>query len=463
MTNFEIDQQFSLMKQNSWKLRESPISRRIEILKKLKKAVLRREGEIIAALWSDFQKPETESLVTEIYPVLNEINFILSNLQKWVRPETKAASLFSLSATSKVQFEPKGVVLVISPWNYPFCLALNPLISALAAGNCAILKPSELTPAVSRLLQSICEECFPNDLVKVYCGGKEVAEQLLELPFDHIFFTGSTQVGRIVMQAAAKNLAPVTLELGGKSPTIIDETADLKLAAQKIVWGKLVNNGQTCIAPDYLMIHQKVFSEFVAHFKNEIEKQNAQHSLMITERHADRLRVAIDQMQKAGAQILLGDGTTTGRQLNAVLMDATKLQNQALTLLQEEIFGPILPVFQFSDLDDVIHFIQKRPKPLALYLFSRHRKNQTRIMQETSSGAVCINELILHLANHNLPFGGIGESGTGHYHGHYGFKTFSHEKAILIQGIFGQALTFFFPPYTNFKKQILRFLVRLGR
>jgi aldehyde dehydrogenase (NAD+) len=460
--SFDFEKQFSTMKKASWRIRTAPVSHRIEALEKFKNLILKSESQIIEALKKDFQKPEAESLVTELYPVINEINFILRHLKDWARPQRRPGSLFLMGATSEVLHEPKGVVLVISPWNYPFSLAINPLVSAIAAGNCVVLKPSELTPNVSQVILELCSECFSADHVKVYCGGKDVAEQLLTFSFDHIFFTGSTQVGRIVMQAASKNLVPVTLELGGKSPTIVDDSADLALAARKIVWGKLINNGQTCIAPDYLLVDQKVLRQFVGHFKSEIEKQKNISSLIITERHADRLRAGTEQLKSAGAEILLQVTPSNGRTLGLTVLDVTKLKGQTLDFLNGEIFGPVLPIIQYSEITEAVEHIRSRAKPLALYLFSKNKKNHRLIKAATSSGAVCINELIIHLANHHLPFGGVGESGMGNYHGYYGFKTFSHEKAVLTQGMGGRLVTFFYPPYSDSKKKILRFFVRLG-
>lgn len=459
MPNLSLEDLFQQQKKKSWELRSAPWKQRLTCLKKLQSAILENEQNIIQALHEDFQKPEMEVLISEIYPCLHELRGTLAQLAQWVQAEEKNSGLFLFGTKSWVQFEPKGTILVISPWNYPFALAMTPLISALAAGNTVTVKPSELTPKTSALIKKILESIFPAELVSVVEGGKEIAEKLLALPYDHIFFTGSTTVGKIVMHAAAKNLSSVTLELGGKSPTIIDETADLKLAVSKIVWGKFLNAGQTCVAPDYIFIPHRKYDEFVQYFHQEIQKQKSAACQIITNRHCLRLEKLVQQARQQGATIETS-GPTTDRTFAPTLLKIDPANNSEL--MKEEIFGPILPIMTYEKLDQVLSYIQAHPKPLALYVFSRNQKSIDRILTETSSGGVCINDVVLHYGNSNLPFGGVGESGMGQYHGHYGFKSFSHEKAILRQGPFPRLINQFYPPYKNWVLKVLRFLIRKG-
>jgi aldehyde dehydrogenase (NAD+) len=455
-----LEQIFQLQKQWAWNSRLASLEERKGLLENLKLAVLRYENEICEALKTDFQKPEAETLLSEVFPVLSEIHTTLKNLKRWSRPKKVYSGIMLLGTRNHIHREARGTILIISPWNYPFSLALVPLISAIAAGNTVILKPSELTPNTSALLEKILKEIFEPRLVSTLQGGVEVATELLKLPFDHIFFTGSTNVGKVIMSAAAKNLSSLTLELGGKSPVIVHSSCDIQSAAESIVWGKLINAGQTCVAPDYVYVEAKI----LGHFKQALQKvlERRQTSLggasIITETHAHRLRELTVEALKDGAKSLTATQSLEPRRLSLTLLENPTSQSR---LMKEEIFGPILPLLAFNDLQEVIGFIQARPKPLALYLFAKNQDVIDEVLKKTSAGGVCINDTLIHLGNHNLPFGGVGESGFGNYHGEAGFKTFTHEKSVLRQGPLGRFLRFFYPPYTPYKTKILRKLIRL--
>lgn len=444
------------MKAHAWSLKSTPCHVREKKLRQLGSTIERHESQITEALLKDFQKAPAETLLTEILPLLHEIKNTLKNLSEWMEPQAVSTPLVLTGTQSAVQLEAKGTVLIISPWNYPFQLALGPLIPAVAAGNNIILKPSEFTPAINEVIKNILRECFTPDEVCVVEGGAEVTTELLKLPFDHIFFTGSTQVGKIVMAAAAKNLSSVTLELGGKSPTIVDETADLEIAARKIAWGKSVNAGQTCVAPDYVFAHFSIASklnQLILKFHQEMYPNvpsNNDYAAIISERHRDRLCKMISEMEPEKAVTLQ----------SSIKLPLQTFLNPPLSsqMMSEEIFGPILPILTYENLSEVIRHIQNQPKPLALYLFTSSSDVERRVLSETSSGGVLINDTLLHLGNHYLPFGGVGSSGLGNYHGYFGFKAFSHEKAVMRQGYFGRFLKLLYAPYKPWKEKVIRFL-----
>lgn len=453
---------FQRLQKKSWDLRNEPAKKRIFYLRSLEKTLREHQEDIVTALREDFGKPEQETLLTEIYPLLQEIRFAIRHLREWMRPRPVSTPWSLLSTRCEVRLESKGVCLIIAPWNYPLQLALAPLIPALAAGNAVLLKPSELTPHTSTLIARLLRGIFPPDQVLVVEGGKEVAERILKLPFDHIFFTGSTQVGRIVMRAASEHLTPVTLELGGKSPTLVDESADLKIAAEKIMWGKFINAGQTCVAPDYVLVHEKVFPAFLEECKKTLQNYypgTGDLARLISSQHRERLQKLLDESLRQGARVEFGGPNEASTLWPPTLLSGVPSDSP---LMQEEIFGPLLPFLSYQNLDQALDFIRARPKPLALYIFSRDQVCVERVLKETSSGGVCVNETIMHLANHHLPFGGIGESGMGNYHGYFGFRAFSHEKAILRQSFWGRRLAFLYPPYGPFKKRLIEFLMRFG-
>lgn len=463
-----LEKIFLHQKQFSRKLRLESIKFRLEYLKDLEEAIEEYQEDILVALEKDFRKPRAETLLSEIYPVLKEIKLARKSLRSWSQPQKVKTPLTLLGSQSCIQREARGLCLIIGPWNYPFQLCLLPLVSAISAGNCAFVKPSEVTRHTSSVIKKILKKVFPQDYVFVAEGGVETTQELLKFPFDHIFFTGSTRVGKIVMEAASRHLSSVTLELGGKSPTVVDSGAKLTEAAEKIVWAKFINAGQTCVAPDYLFIHQNIYQEFKNELIRAIEKfygSTADQRLhtndlarMVTLNHTQRLKNLIDEAVELGATIGLGgDCRPDEHYCPPTLLENVPLKSQ---VMQEEIFGPILPMLTFKDISEVIHFINERPKPLAIYLYSRSRLNSERILKETSSGGLVFNDSVIHFANPHLPFGGVNDSGLGNYHGEHGFRTFSHEKAVLKRSFLGKVLGIMYPPYTALKMKIFQRLIR---
>lgn len=406
---------------------------RLEQLARLKKAVKDRESQIIKALKQDLNKSEFEAYATEIGFLYEEINSMMKHLQTWAKPKKVKTPITHAGASSYIYPEPYGTALIIAPWNYPFQLQLAPLVGAMGAGNCAVLKPSELTPAVASLLSELVRSTFDKEYVTVIEGGVETSQALLEEKWDYIFFTGSVAVGRIVMQAAAKHLTPVTLELGGKSPAIVEEDANLEIAAKRIVWGKFTNAGQTCVAPDYLLIHSKVKDEFIRLFQRYITEfygenplESEQYSRIVSERHFQRLAGFLnDGKTMIGGQYNQGNLSISPTLLDGVTWDCP--------IMEDEIFGPILPVMEFHSFEEIVGHVRHSPNPLALYYFSESSQKQERILQSISFGGGCINDTIMHLANPNLPFGGVGNSGIGSYHGKSSFDVFTHHKSVLKQ------------------------------
>lgn len=408
-----------------------PLAFRRDCLRRLRQGLIDREDEINQALQADLNKSPFESYMTELGIVLAEISFMEKRLAGWVKPRPVRTPPVLLPARSFILAEPRGLVLIMAPWNYPFQLTLNPLVAALAAGNCCVLKPSAYAPATSRLVARILGDLFPPEHVAVVEGGREENLALLDQVFDYIFFTGSPGVGRVVMEAAARHLTPLTLELGGKSPVIVDQTAKLELAARRIAFGKVLNAGQTCVAPDYLLIHESVKEAFVQAYGRALEAFFPQgdykdYPRIVNQRHFDRLSGLLE-----GQKILLGGDRDAGRLFLApCLLDETE---PGSAIMQEEIFGPILPLISYRDLDECIDFIRSRPKPLALYLFTSDKTTEERVLNSCSFGGGAINDTIMHLTSPNLPFGGVGDSGMGAYHGFKGFETFSHMRSMVRQ------------------------------
>jgi aldehyde dehydrogenase (NAD+) len=406
---------------------------RLESLRKLRDAVCRYEPDLFTALKKDLNKSEQEAYLTEITVVLGEIDYALKHLKSWAKPKRVRTPLLLFGSRSVVYPEPYGTTLIIAPWNYPVQLSLVPLVGAIAAGNCAVVKPSELAPHVSRVLKQMVEGIFDKAYVTVVEGGVPESEALLAEPFDFIFFTGSERVGKIVMQKAAERLTPVTLELGGKSPAIVDEDADLGKTARRLVWGKFTNAGQTCVAPDYLLVHEKVKEELLEKMKQVIREfygenplENPNYSRIVSERHFERLeRFLWNGIVVAGGEMDRERLVIAPTLLTDVDWDAPAMQ--------EEIFGPILPVFTFRELEEAMAKVKERPKPLALYYFSEDRRKQDKVMTTLSFGGGCVNDTLLHLASPYLPFGGVGASGMGQYHGKYSFDCFSRPKGVLKQ------------------------------
>jgi len=468
VTDKQIEGVFQSQKITAQRWKTEPIKNRIDRIKRIKDWVLAHRDDIKEAIYNDFKKPPEEVDLSEVYVVLSEIKHTLAHLKSWAKSKKVPAPFAMLGSQSSVYLEPKGVVLIIAPWNFPFNLTIAPLISALAAGNTAILKPSELTPSCTALMQNMIAELFEESEVYVAAGDKEVAQQLLKLPFDHIFFTGSPRVGQIVMEAAAKNLTSVTLELGGKSPTIIDESADLPEAAERIAWGKFINAGQTCIAPDYIMVHQSVRAEFIDELKTAIQdlfddqglglENSTSFARIVNEGNFQRLSNMLEDAVNGGAKVEFG-----GEVIDSDLFIApTVLSNLDAnsTVLQEEIFGPLLPVVEYKKLDEVVDYINQRPKPLALYIFASKNSVPEKILQETSSGSAAVNDCVIQFMNPHLPFGGTSTSGFGKSHGQAGFLAFSNEKSILKQRRGITSIKPVYPPYTSLAQKAIEMLIR---
>lgn len=431
---------------------------RLKHLRQLGKSIRMHEKEILGALKKDLNKAPFEAYAAEVGTVLSELSFIIKRLPLWSQPKMVMTSVVNFLATSKVYPEPYGLVLIISPWNYPFQLAMEPLIGAIAAGNCAIVKPSKDSPNTSKVIEVILNEVFRDSYVAVVQGGREENKSLLEQKFDYIFFTGSVAVGKVVMEAAAKHLTPVTLELGGKSPCIVDETANIELAARRIVWGKFLNAGQTCVAPDYIFVHAKVkeallrkMKEYIIKFYGEVPCGNKDYPKIINEKHFNRL---LNLMEEEHI-VFGGEASEKTNQIAPTILDHVTWDSP---VMQEEIFGPILPVLEYKDLNEVISLVNSHSKPLALYFFTTNIVNERKIIRNIPFGGGCINETIMHLASAHLPFGGVGESGMGEYHGKASFDTFTHRKSILKKSnAFDLPLRY--PPYKNhleFLKKIMR-------
>ncbi|MGL5111344.1 MAG: aldehyde dehydrogenase [Flavobacterium sp.] len=413
---------------------KTSLSFRKETLVKLLNTIVLLEDEIIQALFDDFKKPAFEAVVTETSYVLSELKDTIKNFKKWAQPKRVWPSLLNFPSSDYILREPYGKVLIIAPWNYPFQLALCPLISAVAAGNQVVLKPSELTPNTAKIIEKIIEKVFHVNHVKVEKGGISVAQKLLEQRWDYIFFTGSVPVGKIIAKAAAEHLTPVTLELGGKNPCIIDETANLKLAAKRIVWGKFINAGQTCIAPDYILIQKEMKSHFVDYLKIEITKAYGENpkaspdfARIVNQKNWMRLATMIQSKK-----VLIGGESD----IEQCYIAPTVVEEDSMETLvmQDEIFGPILPILTYDQPDELEQMITRYEKPLALYVFTEDRSFGKEIMKKYAFGGGCINDTIIHFSNPRLPFGGVGHSGLGAYHGRLSFDVFSHKKGIVTKG-----------------------------
>ena len=435
---------------------------RICQLQLLADAMRKNETVLEEALKKDLGKSVFESYATEVGFVLADIRYTIQNLQKWSAPKRVRTPLYLFPGKSKIQKEPYGSVLILGPYNYPVQLLAEPLIGAIAAGNCAVLKPSELTPHVSKAMYQIVHSTFKEEYIACVEGGVEVNQELLSQKFDYIFFTGSERVGRIVMKAAAENLTPVTLELGGKSPVIIEKTANIKEAARRIAWGKLLNAGQTCVAPDYVLVDESRKQQFLTEMKTAFShlygkeiKKNPDFGRIVNERHMERLQKILEQ----DAKYLFcgGEADTLQRYIEPAILDLGKDQNAAS--MQEELFGPILPVLSYYKLEDAVRFVNKRAKPLALYLFTKKRSAEKFVLERVSSGGVCVNDTISHLINPDLPFGGVGASGMGQYHGKYSFDTFTHEKSVFYKPA-DWNLPVCYPPFTKGKMNLVKFFLK---
>lgn len=432
-----------------------PVAFRKEMLTRLLSALQRHEAALLTACEQDMRRSPNETLTIDLLPTYSELRHARSHLGRWARPRRKLAPLHLLPGISKVYHQPYGVVLIVGAWNYPYFLTLGPLVAALAAGNCAILKPSELAPASSAALANVIAEAFPPEYVTVVEGGIPETQSLLRQRFDYLFYTGSTRVGQVMMEAAAKHLTPVTLELGGKSPCIVDHEVTLDLAARSIAWGKFVNAGQTCVAPDYILVHRRKYNELLSrlqhwltlHYGTAIES-NPDYTHIINRRHFDRL------------VSYLGNGRVAfgGQHKAETLFIAPTLLTDVDTdspVMQEEIFGPILPIIPYDSEDELLQFLHPRERPLALYVFSDRPEFVEKIHTQTSAGGGCVNDCLVHLSDTSLPFGGIGPSGMGQYHGRYGFETFSQKRGVYYKSTLVD-VPLRYPPFTQGKLNLIR-------
>src|SRR5690606_13931400 len=464
-TNFDQLLQAQRVTASRWK--SSTAKERQQRLKSSGDWIIKNQTLIQDAIWADFRKPSVEVDLSEIFPVTSEINHTIKNLTRWMKPKKVSMPMSMFATSGYIQLEPKGCALISSPWNYPFNLAIGPLISALAAGCPAILKPSELTPQTSGLIAQMISELFRPEEVTVCQGDASVSQALLSLPFDHIFFTGSPEIGKVVMEKAAKNLSSVTLELGGKSPTIVTETADVADAAKKIAFGKFVNSGQTCIAPDYILVHEDMKTQLIAELVLAIRdmydpkhvgiKKSPDLARIVDQRHFERLSRYFQDAAEKGAKLEFG-----GNFIKQDLFIEPTLVSQItedMEIAQEEIFGPILPILTYRSIGEAIDYINNKPKPLALYIFDSSGET-TEVLEKTSSGNAVINDCVLHFLHNNLPFGGVGNSGLGKSHGYFGFLAFSHEKGVLKQRVGLNNATLLRPPYGLRAKQIIKSLIK---
>ena len=455
-TKTDYDLHSTLALQRAAFLRDGPptLKQRRDDLTKLKQAILARQDKFVAALNADFgHRARQESLMLDLGSTVGGINYLISNLRRFMRPERRHVGAIFKPGSAKVVYQPLGVVGIVAPWNFPVSLALTPLATALAAGNRVMLKPSEMTPATTEVLASMLTKTFGEEQIAVVTGDAETGKAFSSLPFDHLFFTGSIPVGRAIMRAASENLVPVTLELGGKSPVIVDDDYALETAARRIAYGKCANGGQICTSPDYLLLPKGKTEDFVAAFRREIDSlypeivDNPDFTSIVNQRHFARLSGLVEDAKAKGARVVefgtKQSSDSQSRQFPPVLLlDVT----DEMAVMQEEIFGPILPVATYDGLDDAIAYVNARPRPLALYFFGNDAASQRKVLERTTSGGVLINDTILHYAQDDLPFGGIGSSGMGAYHGIEGFKTMSHAKAVFKQARFN-LVDLFRPPF----------------
>ena len=448
-------------------LAKSTHNDRKQKLKSLLNNFMDMEQEAIDALSLDMKKSPTESIISEVLGVKTEADFAIKNLKKWMRSKRVPSPSTILFTSGWVRPEPKGSILILSPWNYPILLCLNPLIAAIAAGNTAIIKPSEFTPASGAFLKKLVEKTFKDNEVAVVLGNQDAAIELLSHPFNHVMFTGSPSAGKLVMSAAAKHLSGVTLELGGKSPVIVDESANISDASWKLAFYKFANAGQTCTAPDYILCHEDkrgalvegLREHFDAFFDEKNKNINVDYCQIVNTTHFDRIKGYLDNAKELGATVAVGGETDRDQRFVAPTVLCDVPIDSAI--MKEEIFGPLMPIVTYKHLDEAIDFINKREKPLALYLFSYNKKTQKRVLEETSSGALVFNDCVIHHTNPNLPFGGINNSGLGSYHGKYGFDAFSHEKAILKSSAWSP-FKLMLPPYTKRKHSLVSMIKKFS-
>lgn len=458
----------STLKAHAPTVRRTTAAQRSAKLRRLADGLLARRDTFVEALHADFRKAPVEVDLTELKAVTKEIEHAVAHLEEWMRPDRTASPLLFTGTRSEVHYEPKGVVLIMSPWNYPVNLTLGPLVGAIAAGNCAVLKPSEHAPHTAAALEALIGDLFDDREITVRTGGPDVAEALTTQPFDHIYFTGSPAIGRRVMRAAAEHLASVTLELGGKSPAVVDATADLERAAGRIAWSKFTNAGQTCIAPDYVLVENRVHDALVDHLRATIEtfygptpetqRQSDDYARLVHDDHYDAVVGLLTEALEAGATAAVGGEHDADTRYVAptVLTDVPP----GTRILQEEIFGPLLPIRSYSTLDEAVAFINERPAPLSLYLFTERDATVDQLLATTTAGSTCINEGFVHFVNPTLPFGGTGESGMGRGHGFHSFRAFSSERSVLRRDYVSDLLRPLYPPYDRLTSRLADWVLR---
>ena len=462
----QIDDVFARQQCYALELRKSDYKQRLAVLDRFEQAFRESEEKIYQSAADDFSKPQAEVDMSEIMAVLAELKHVRKNLKKWMKPVSVMPTASMIGTSSKIVKEPKGVTLVVSPWNYPFNLTFGPMIWSIAAGNTVIIKPSEMTPNMSAVIADIVERAFRPEEVSLFQGEADVASYLTALPFDHIFFTGSPAVGKHVMAAAAKNLTSVTLELGGKSPVIVDKSVNIKKAVQSIAWGKFSNNGQTCIAPDYLYVHESVKDQFVRELTACVEKQyglgnnakdNGDYCKVVNTSHYNRINRLLDDAKSKGGKLITGGQIDdAGRFIAPTLIEGMASDS---AIMEEEIFGPLLPVITFSNIEEVIDVVNSKPKPLALYIYSTDKRNIDKVLCETSAGDTCVNQTMMHFLHHNLPFGGVNNSGIGKSGGVWGFNAFTHERSVLNDKF--SSTSMLHPPYTPKVRKLIKMAIKM--
>ena len=462
----QIDDVFARQQRYALELRKSDYKQRLAVLDRFEQAFRESEEKIYQSAADDFSKPQAEVDMSEIMAVLAELKHVRKNLKKWMKPVSVMPTASMIGTSSKIVKEPKGVTLVVSPWNYPFNLTFGPMIWSIAAGNTVIIKPSEMTPNMSAVIADIVEHAFRPEEVSLFQGEADVASYLTALPFDHIFFTGSPAVGKHVMAAAAKNLTSVTLELGGKSPVIVDKSVNIKKAVQSIAWGKFSNNGQTCIAPDYLYVHESVKDQFVRELTACVEKQyglgnnakdNGDYCKVVNTSHYNRINRLLEDAKSQGGKLITGGQIDdAGRFIAPTLIEGMASDS---AIMEEEIFGPLLPVITFSNIEEVIDVVNSKPKPLALYIYSTDKRNIDKVLCETSAGDTCVNQTMMHFLHHNLPFGGVNNSGIGKSGGVWGFNAFTHERSVLNDKF--SSASMLHPPYTPKVRKLIKMAIKM--
>ncbi|MBD0403349.1 aldehyde dehydrogenase family protein [Flammeovirga sp. EKP202] len=467
-SELKIEDIFIQLRNNAKNIKDTNAKERIQKLEKIEQYILKYREDIQKAVYNDFRKSPTEADTTEILSTLGLLRHAKRNLRKWMKPRKVGSPLNMLGTSSYILPEPKGVCLIIAPWNYPFYLAITPLVYAIAAGNTVMIKPSEISNHTATFIQTMMDDLFPSDEVKVVQGGVDVSTALLKLKFNHIFFTGSPQVGKIVMRAAVEHLTSVTLELGGKSPAVICEDADLKDTTDKMTWGKFINAGQTCIAPDYVLIPKSRKEEFIEQMSNtinefyspngEVVSVSEDFCRIINHNHFNRLKSIIEDAADKGATIIMnGEMDENTKFIPPTIV--TNVSND-MKIMQEEIFGPILPVMEYEQLEDAFNIIEEKEKPLALYIFGKNKKLIRKVLNNTTAGGTCINETILHINNPELPFGGVNNSGIGKSHGKFGFDGFSNQRAVLKNRIGMTTIKTIYPPYGNLAKKLTDLMIK---